>query len=61
MLTWGMGGWGGKGGGREKGAFTVYVKVLHCLMLNTSFCTSCLRGVYMGGVGEGGFWGIGLG
>lgn len=30
-----------------RGALTVYVKALHCLMLNTSFCTSCFRGLCM--------------
>lgn len=36
---------GGGDGGRERGASAVYVEALHCLMLNTSFCTSCFRGL----------------
>lgn len=35
------------GGQRERGALAVYVKAPHCLMLNTSFCTSCFRGLCM--------------
>lgn len=34
-------------GERKRGALAVYVKALHCLMLNTSFCTSCFRGLCM--------------
>lgn len=42
---------------RDRGALAVWVKALHCLMLNTSFCTSCFRGLCDGWGGGG--WGVG--
>lgn len=36
-----------KEGKGVRGALAVYVKALHCLMLNTSFCTSCFRSLCM--------------
>lgn len=37
-----------------RGALAVYVKALHCLMLNTSFCTSRFRGLCMSVMGREG-------